>query len=324
MGLIAFNWKAAKYGFLQGKGQLEIINNTIPISEVLNDTTVSQEVKDKIQLIQEIKRFAVDTMGLSQTESYTSYYDQKKKPILWVITACPPYELKAKEWRFPIAGTFRYKGYFDESYIKDELDQLHAQGFETRVGEVSAWSTLGILNDPILSSMLDKSEGDLAALIIHELTHGTVFVKNDLEFNENLADFIGDYGAKWFLKSKYGEQSENYIQYVSKTERDEYYFENMSTGAIKLDSLYRTFSLEMESIKKDSLKYAMITGIVQLATKRDSVDISRFNNAYFVGLGTYKSKQGMFNEMLTVDFGSNFAAFLASIKEENKNLKQLF
>lgn len=321
---IAFNWEAAKYAYLQGKGQLKVIFNTVPVSEVLGSSTLSSEAKEKIRLINEIKRFAVDSMGLSPTDSYTTYYEQNDKPILWVITASPPYELKAKEWHFPIAGTFRYKGYFDEKYIEPEINQLHADGFETRVGEVSAWSTLGILNDPILSSMLKRSEGDLAALIIHEMTHGTVFVKNDLEFNENLADFIGDFGAKWYLKNKYGEHSESYQTYLADIASDEVFLAEMSAGVVKLDSLYRTFSPQIESMKKDSLKYNMIASIVKRASRKDSVDISRYNNAYFVGIGTYRSKQKEFNEMLTKDFGSNFALFLTSIKENSKNLKEFF
>jgi predicted aminopeptidase len=54
------------------------------------------------------------------------------------------------------------------------------------------WSTLGWFTDPILSGMLKRNEGDLASLIIHEMVHATIFVKDDVDFNENLASFIGD------------------------------------------------------------------------------------------------------------------------------------
>jgi predicted aminopeptidase len=55
---------------------------------------------------------------------------------------------------------------------------------------------LGWFTDPILSKMLMRSEGDLANLIIHEMSHATIFVKDSIEFNENLATFIGDRGAE--------------------------------------------------------------------------------------------------------------------------------
>ncbi len=44
--------------------------------------------------------------------------------------------------------------------------------------------------------MLNRSEGDLANLIIHEMSHATIFVKDSVDFNENLATFIGDRGAE--------------------------------------------------------------------------------------------------------------------------------
>jgi predicted aminopeptidase len=52
--------------------------------------------------------------------------------------------------------------------------------------------------------MLERGEGDLANLIIHEMVHATIFVKDSIDFNENLATFIGDRGAEQFLIATHG------------------------------------------------------------------------------------------------------------------------
>jgi predicted aminopeptidase len=41
----------------------------------------------------------------------------------------------------------------------------------------------------------------LADLIIHELLHATVFLKNHVQFNEELAEFVGSEGARLYMES---------------------------------------------------------------------------------------------------------------------------
>ena len=66
--------------------------------------------------------------------------------------------------------------------------KLKASGLDVEYSSVSGWSTLGWFGDPILSNMLKRNVGSLADLIIHELTHGTIYIKNEVEYNENLGN----------------------------------------------------------------------------------------------------------------------------------------
>ncbi|MFN3489781.1 MAG: aminopeptidase [Emticicia sp.] len=328
---VAFNLDSGVYAYRQAKGQLKIIFNTRPVSEVLADKTFPDSLKNRIRLIEEIKRFAVDSLGLNPSKNYTTFYDQHQKPILWVITACEPFELKARKWDFPIVGTFSYKGHFEKAIADNELAELKKQGLDTQLNEVSAWSTLGYLKDPILSSMLEKSEGRLAALIIHELTHGTLFVKNNLEFNENLADFVGDYGAIRFLESKYGKTSKELERYQFSKKYNDAYSQHLLSGAKKLDSLYKTFRVNMTNQEKVRQKTTMISTIINKSDTLLSGDfqkklISRKkwalndnnlpNNAYFIGYLTYQSKQNQFKNEFVKDFKSNFNNYLRHLKQE--------
>ncbi|MBA3901938.1 MAG: aminopeptidase, partial [Bacteroidetes bacterium] len=212
--ILLFNFSLVGYGFSQLKGQLAILLNTQPIEEVLADPAFPDSLKTKLILIQEIRAFAVDSIGINPSENYTTFYDQKGKDILWVLTACEPYELKAYEWTFPLLGAVQYKGFFDLEKGKKEEEKILNSGLDGGLGRVGAWSTLGFFKDPVLSNMLAYEDGNLANLIIHELTHGTLFVKGDVEFNENLANFIGDQGAIRFLKQRYGEESAELKEYL--------------------------------------------------------------------------------------------------------------
>ncbi|TAG67687.1 MAG: aminopeptidase, partial [Runella slithyformis] len=127
------------YGLAQARGQLRILTNTRPIADVLQDATFPDSLKKQLRLIADIKRFAVDSLGLDDSGSYTQLYDQQGKPILWVITASEKYRLVAKEWAFPVIGKFAYKGFFDTTRAQTEQKMLIAVGFDTQIGEVSAW-----------------------------------------------------------------------------------------------------------------------------------------------------------------------------------------
>ena len=328
---IIFNFDSTVYAYRQAKGQVKIILNTRPVEEVLADKTFPDSLKSRIQLIQEIKKFAVDSLGLNPSENYTTFYDQQQKPILWVITASEAFELKARKWHFPIIGTFSYKGHFEKSIADDELDELKRQGYDTQLNEVSAWSTLGYLKDPILSSMLEKSEGRLAALIIHELTHGTLFVKNNLEFNENLADFVGDYGAIRFLESKYGKDSKELKRYQFSKKYNDAYSQHLLRGAKKLDSLYKNMSQKMTIQEKKRQKKDLIIEIInstdtllagefekRLINKKKWLlnDNNLPNNAYFIGYLTYQSKQNQFKDEFVNSFKSDFNNYLIYLKNK--------
>lgn len=311
------------YGYMQAKGQIQILWNTKPVTEVLQDPTLPDSLKQRLQLIGEIKKFAIDSLGLDSSESYTTFYDQKGKPILWVLTACERFQMKPKEWRFPVIGTFAYKGFFDNARAQAEEKAFIDQGFDTQINEVSAWSTLGFFKDPILSSMLYRGEGSLANLIIHEMTHGTLFVKDNLELNENLASFVGDYGAIRFLTAKYGKDSPQLEKYEFRKQYNDALSQHIVRGAHQLDSLYKNFPSSLTTTQKDTLKMATIKHIVISSdTLLGGVIGKKYpwrgkklpNNAFFIGYLTYHSQQNQFQKEFQTQFKGDFRKYLSHLK----------
>jgi len=333
--LLVWQRELISYGWMQAKGQVRILWNTVPIEEVLQDPAYPDSLKRKIELIQEIRRFAVDSIGLNTSGSYTTFFDQQGRPILWVVVAAERYRLKAREWTFPVIGTFAYKGFFEKDRADAEQQALETEGYDTRLNEVSAWSTLGFLKDPILSSMLYRDEGQLAELIIHELTHGTLFVKDNLEYNENLADFVGEYGALRFLAQRYGQQSAPYRAYLAAKEYNELYDAHILRGTQKLDSLYARFNPQTPEGVRETQKWQLIRQIVEtvdtlaagvdpaarpLAKKRRVNRTKLPNNAYFMAYATYRQQQNRFRAEFEQRFKGNFKAYLTYLKKTYPSL----
>lgn len=325
------------YGWMQASGQVKILLNVENVTDVMNDPTFPDSLKARIRLIEEIKQFGIDSLGLTPSKNYTTFYNQHGKPLIWLITASEKYKIEPYKWKFPIIGSFPYKGFFDSTRAVIEERQLIRQGLDTDIGEVSAWSTLGYLKDPILSSMLKRRPGSLANLILHELTHGTLFVKNDLELNENLASFIGDQGAIRFLQFKYGLDSEELRTYEYSKKYNDAYSGHMLRGIARLDSLYETFGKNPAvTVHRDSLKNKLIRTILDDAdtllsgrptfTNKSGRAASRWpdgklpNNAYFISYQTYKSKQDIFKIEFEQKFGGNIKKYLTWLKEKYPSL----
>ncbi len=323
---LAYHYPSVIYGLGQAKGQIKVLYHAQDIEQLMEEGNMADSIKDKFIYIQEVKSFAQDSLGLSPSKNYTTFYDQKGKAILWVVTASPEFEIEAYEWKFPIAGKFSYKGYFDFKKAEKEAEELRKKGFDTDISEVSAWSTLGFFKDPILSSMLQRNEGSLAELIIHELTHATVYRRNQVQFNENFATFVGKEGAKRFMEYKFGKNAKEITTYFKSQDRQLFYREFMHRETTSLDSLYHTFEGDMSLEEKQQLKARQINKIKERLAHSIFYDNSEIgekrvanfdiNNAYLSGFKTYHEKQDIFSERLENEFKGDLKAFIKAIKEE--------
>lgn len=202
-----------------GWHQSLITFHRIPVQEVLEDEKVDHETKKKIHLVQEVKRYGEERLGLTRTKSYSKYFEVKG-PVLYVVTAAEKDRLQFYHWNFPIIGKVTYKSFFTEEGAIKEKRSLEDKGYDTFVQQAGAYSTLGWLKDPIFSSMLKWDETTLANLILHEMTHATVYYKGQTDFNEQMATFIGNQGAIHFLTEKYGPASKEVIEAIHAQEDD--------------------------------------------------------------------------------------------------------
>ena len=313
------------YGISQARGQLSIIWAARELPEVMADAQVADSIKYKLQLIQEVKQFTEDHLGFKSTDNYTTYYDQNGKPSLWVVTGARPFKLEAKEWSFPFLGKVPYKGFFDytkalheESLLKDDWD--------TNLRVAGGWSTLGWFRDPVLSNMLEDPVGELANTIVHELTHGNLFIRDSVAFNENLASFFGDQGARIFLRQKYGENSPQMTQYLRGQADRRKFTDHILKGADLLDSLYTHMSATLDKRARNNFKRALINEIKMSCDTLNLYEKRRYqrfleerqvNNAFFMSYLRYRGDFTFFERELKDKFGGDLKRYFEHFKAQN-------
>ncbi len=288
------------YLLRQAKGQFKIIYHTQPIEKVLLGNRLSSDQLNKIRLIEEVKLFAEKEFGLKKTNNYSTFYDQQGKPILWMLTACEPFSFNEKVWHFPMLGEVSYKGFFNYDLAVDEANQLKLKKIDVDIGKVSAWSTLGFLPDPVLSSMLDNDEGELAALIIHELTHATLYFPSNVDFNENFASFVGQQGALLFIERKYGKHSPQMQVYLNDIKMENILKQFLLKQKEALDRFYKTLDAHVEHHEKLRLKQLKMTSIINELNALDIYNwktrikiahkIRISGNAYFMSFNRYDAQ----------------------------------
>lgn len=318
------NLKLVVYGFQQLSGQLHIVINSKPVEQILNDASTDSLTRKKLLYIQEVRKFAIDSLGLKDTKNYTTFYNQNNRPILWVVTGAERYSMKAYEWHFPFIGNVSYKGFFKKERAEAVEYQLKQMGYDTDLNTVGGWSTLGFFTDPILSNMLKRNDGAIAELIIHEMTHATVYLKSSVDFNENLATFIGEKGAEEFLKSKYPNSDSVLIKYIHSLEDEETFGKYVLSCKQKLSSKYNEFeNINYTEKEKLLIKYrtiaSLMTGIKNLPLHRhDKYDFNFKteplpNNTWFLSYSRYRKKQDVFYSIFKEKYNSDLRKFIASL-----------
>ena len=178
---------------------MELTRKAQPISKVTADPATSAELKAKLERVVEMRDFASRELHLPDNGSYRSYADIGRPYVVWNVFAAPEFSVKPKEWCFLFAGCVGYRGYFSKAGAEQFASELRAQRYDVFVGGVPAYSTLGWLNDPVLSTFVQYPDADIAELMFHELAHQLVYVQGDSTFNESFAVTVEREGVDRWL-----------------------------------------------------------------------------------------------------------------------------
>jgi predicted aminopeptidase len=196
-------------------GQYEILAHQKSIDELLHDPAADPRLKAKLELVLKLRQFAAQELNLRPDGSYLKYVDVHRRFVVWNVNVAPPLSLEPKTWWFPIVGSASYRGYFSEAGARRYAAIWEKKGWDTYVGDVTTYSTLGWFRDPLLNTFIFEWEGDLAETIFHELTHERLFISGDTDFNEALATMVSQEGVRrWFLAARNNAGYERYEQNV--------------------------------------------------------------------------------------------------------------
>lgn len=183
------------------RGQMEILRRAEPVEEVLGKPGLDDKLRSRLLLVQKLREFAKNDLRLPAEGQYDRYSDLGRKHVVWVVFAAPEFSIEAKTWWYPLVGSLKYRGFFNETDAKAEGDKLKARGLDVLVGGVDAYSTLGWFRDPVLNTFIHRDDAELAELIFHELTHQMLYISGDTDFNEAFATANGQEGVRRWLRS---------------------------------------------------------------------------------------------------------------------------
>lgn len=184
----------------QGISQLKLQWSGIDNKEMLKDPAISAETKRKILLIEDYKKFFYEYFNKDTTSIYSKTSMLKQDAVTYLLIASPHSTIETHKFSFPFFGEFPYLGFFSKQSASSYSQKLSNQGLVTWIRPVYAYSTLGYFEDRILSSFFYYDDLDLAELIFHELFHTIFFIKDDVDLNENLANYFGKELARLYFK----------------------------------------------------------------------------------------------------------------------------
>lgn len=182
-----------------GHGQARLLLARHSAASVRADPDTPAPLRAQLWLVDRARRFAAE-LGLEAGERYTSYVDWPGDRVVTTLVATRPGEVEALGFDFPLVGRVPYKGFFDRTAAEAEARRLTADGLDVCLVAVTAYSTLGWMDDPITAPMLRGGDDTrLVETVLHELVHATVFVDSEPAFNEGAARFIGQEAALRFF-----------------------------------------------------------------------------------------------------------------------------
>jgi predicted aminopeptidase len=276
---------------------------------------LSEEERAGLEVLRRAQTFT-ESLGLSRSTSYRHLIDRGDRGALRVVTAAPADRLEPLTWWFPIVGHVTYRGYFDPERADRFAARLSDTGFDAYVRSAALYSTLGFFDDPVPRSMLLWPPFQIVDTIVHELVHATIFVPDDVDYNESLATFIAHAATLDF----FADQPEQ-VEAARPSFADERTFAELLDGlADEHEELYAdTESAEAARTSREAIfrRYQESIFAAQ-AWKTDryaSFGSAQLSNAYVLAHRAYLGDLPCFEAQLS-KLGGDLNAFIRAERED--------
>jgi predicted aminopeptidase len=313
-------------------GQFRLVNGSVPVEQALKEDSLTPVQKKHLALVAAVKAFGENELGLKKTDNYETVYLGSSQSPIYVVSAAPKDELRLVTWWFPVVGNMPYLGFFDLDRAKSEKKKLVEKGFDAIVGRAEAYSTLGWFQDPIPFSLIEGSTLDLVETVLHEMTHTTLYVKGQGEFNEGLAVLIGKRGALLFIEKTYGPTHPLALE-AAKSIHDEAAFSSfVASLLVELEHLYHSpKTYEQKLTEREKIFDAAYRQFEVLKSRLKTprflgFDKHPLDNAYLMSIALYHRHFDAFERVLEKNGGSitSMLVFLKDVaKKEGPVLEKM-
>jgi len=289
-------------------GQCSILSNRKPISEIIADPAAPTILKERLRFILSVRQFAGSELHLPVKDNYLTYVELERPYVVWNVFAAPEFSLTPITWCYPVVGCASYRGYFSERDAHQFAAILNDRGDDVYVAGVTAYSTLGWFDDPVLSTFIQYSKAQSAGLIFHELAHQLLYVKDDTVFNESFATAVEQEGLRRWQQATQDPQI--YNDYLTGYQLQEKFVRLILHYRRLLETLYRTDA--SSSVKRDRKAsiFADLRGeFQQISTKEKDLSVYAdwidhdLNNAKIGSVAAYHEFVPAFQKMLAQSNG---------------------
>ena len=295
-------------------GHSELLEQQKPIVDILAEDDIKPKIRNLLQTSQKIRDFASKELHLPENDSYRMYADLKRRYAVWNVVAAKEFSVEPRKWCFLFVGCLSYRGYFSKKDATDYANELKKEGYDVYVAGASAYSTLGWFDDPLLNTMMYKSEARRAGIIFHELAHQVVYIDDDSAFNEAFATAVEEEGIhRWMTKTG---KTKQYEAHLLDKKRDTQLNQLLQDTREKLNVLYATKMSIEEKRKGKKHLFSLMQNKYQKIKKAwgghnafDKWMSQDLNNAHLLLISTY-------HELVPT--------FKAVLRKENNDLKKFY
>lgn len=297
-------------------GQIRLLRAREPIDVLLADPDTPAGLRERLAVVNAVRAYA-SGLGLDVDGNYTSYVPWPGDRIVTTVVATEAGSVEPAGFWFPLVGTLPYKGFFDAERAEAEAERLRGKGLDVCVVPVSAYSTLGWFEDPLTAPMLQADEGRLVETLLHELVHATVFVPEQVDFNEGVATFVGEEASVRFYEMQRTESDATERRLAVADAR------RFDAAVLALRRRVETLYLEEpegpdRDAQREQAEAQTRAAIAKLGFEtRDAAELAeaaRLNDACLALSATYTADLPDY-EALLAGLGGDLAAFVGRLRE---------
>ncbi|MGQ0511854.1 MAG: aminopeptidase [Betaproteobacteria bacterium] len=288
-------------------GHMEIMAAAEPLERLIADPATPPDMRRRLELAQRIRDFASKELKLPDNGSYRSYAALPRPFVVWNVVAAPAFSLEPVKSCFPVAGCVSYRGFFARADADEHARELRAGGHDVYVYGVPAYSTLGRFDDPLLSTFIQYSEGELARLVFHELAHQVAYAKDDSTFNESFAVAVERVGLRRWLAGREAD-----LRALADLERrGEVFTARLEEIRARLRKLYLLRLAPEEMRRRKAADMALLKAELAKFPRLAAIEP---NNAFLAARATYTQLVPQFEKLLAEE-GGDLARFYERVKK---------